>query len=190
MKGYICNMISTIECYLKQRGYFVLSLLLLFSLVEQGCKSSSSEENKQEAAEETEKRLPEDFIEFFRKFHTDSSYQINHITFPLEGLPNSSGDTLENSSQRFFWQRDGWQIHKPFTDPSHQFAQWYEIYGDRMIEHWVWMKGTNLFLKRRFAKLGTDGEWYLIYYAGMRPNSEKLAEKQAEAKAEAEAEEK
>jgi len=111
---------------------------------------------------------------------------MEHITFPLEGHPNSSGDTLENSSVRFFWQREGWQIHKPFTDPSQQFAQWYEIYGDRMIEHWVWMKGTNLFLKRRFAKLGADGEWYLIYYAGMRPNSEKLAEKQAEAKAEAE----
>jgi len=31
--------------------------------------------------------LPDDFKKFYEKFHTDSSYQMKHIIFPLEGIP-------------------------------------------------------------------------------------------------------
>jgi hypothetical protein len=95
-----------------------------------------------------------------------------HITFPLEGMPNSRGDADTIPIQRFYWQRADWIIHNPFKDPSNQFEHWYEVFDDKLIEHWIHMKGTNLFLQRRFARL--DEEWYLIYYAGMRPRSEKL----------------
>jgi hypothetical protein len=181
MKDYICNMISTIACCRKWRGFFAWSLLLIPLLIDQGCKSSNKEAQEQTETSPVNDTLPHDFVYFFDRFHADSNYQKEHISFPLEGLPNSSGDTLANSSQRYYWQKEGWQIHRPFTDPSHQFDQWFEILNDRVIEHWIRMNGTNLFMHRRFAKL--DNEWYLIYYAGMRPNSEKMkAKEEAEAK--------
>lgn len=118
--------------------------------------------------------LPQDFITFFDRFHRDSAYQMEHIIFPLEGLPNAQGDLDSIPTTRYFWQRADWKLHHPFTDPSQQFEQWFEMFNDRIIEHWVHMKGTNLYLHRRFAKL-EDG-WHLIYYAGMRPDSKKASE--------------
>lgn len=114
--------------------------------------------------------LPQDFVSFYDRFHTDSQYQMDHIIFPLEGLPNSLDDNDTIPTERFYWQRDNWVKHNHFTDPSGQFEHWYEVRDDRLIEHWVKMKGTNLVMRRRFAKM--DDEWFLIYYAGMRPQSQ------------------
>ena len=104
---------------------------------------------------------------FFDRFHADSAYQIEHVLFPLEGLPNAKSESDTIPTERFFWQKEGWKKHNRFTDPSHQFEHWFEVINDRVIEHWVKMKGSNMFIHRRFAKL--DDGWYLIYYAGMRP---------------------
>ena len=142
------------------------SFLLLLCL--EGCAKKSQQAQSEVTEETTDSlKLPEDFAAFYDRFHTDSQYQMDHITFPLEGLPNSTGDGDTLPTQRFFWQRDDWQLHNHFTDPSNQFDHWYEMLNDRIIEHWVQMKGTNLMIRRRFAKL--DDDWYLIYYAGMRP---------------------
>jgi hypothetical protein len=113
--------------------------------------------------------LPDDFVAFFDRFHTDSAYQMEHIMFPLEGLPTSTGDGDTLTTTRYFWQKADWKIHHRFTDPGHDFEQWYEVLNDRVIEHWIQMKGTNLYMKRRFAKLA-DG-WHLIYYQGLRPTN-------------------
>ena len=111
--------------------------------------------------------LPNEFVEFFNRFHEDSAFQMQHITFPLAGLPatKGTGDTLPH--ERFFWQKDNWAKHNHFTDPGGNFEHWYLVVNDRIIEHWIQMKGTNLHMKRRFAKL--DDDWYLIYYQGLRP---------------------
>lgn len=111
--------------------------------------------------------LPADFVEFFDKFHGDSAYQMAHIVFPLEGLPpsNNLSDTIPG--QRFFYQREDWVIHNRFTDPGGNFEHWYEVIDERLIEHWVQLKGTEMVIRRRFAKL--DDGWYLIYYSGMGP---------------------
>ena len=69
-------------------------------------------------------------------------------------------------------------MHRPFTDPSQQFEQWFEILDTRIIEHWIHMKGTSLYLHRRFARL--DDGWSLIYYAGMRPGTKNEDSKQEE----------
>lgn len=146
-------------------------LLLSISILYPSCKSSDKKENAEEQSSGQD-TLPRDFVTFFDRFHADSAFQVEHITFPLEGLPNSNNDSIVNNAERYYWLRENWKMHHAFTDPSHQFDQWFEMIGDRIIEHWVHMKGTNLFLQRRFARL--DNDWFLIYYAGMRPRSEKM----------------
>ena len=152
-------------------------MLLTVSILLPSCKNENKDVNdpNSETAGDT---LPSEFVTFFDRFHKDSAFQMDHITFPLEGLPNSNNDSVVNNAERYYWTRADWKLHRGFVDPSQQFTQWFEMIGDRMIEHWVHMKGTNLFLQRRFAKL-SDG-WYLIYYAGMRPRSEKLGTGSAE----------
>jgi len=113
--------------------------------------------------------LPADFVAFFDRFHSDSAFQVDHIIFPLEGLPATLDvDTLP-AGERYFWQRSDWRLHRPFADPSGEFENWFEKKDDRIIEHWIHMKGTAMYLYRRFAKL--DNDWFLIYYQDMRPTA-------------------
>ncbi len=142
-------------------------LFLLPLFIESCAKKKAQTENIPEELEAID-TLPDDFLTFYDRFHTDSLYQMDHIIFPLEGLPHSTGDGDSIITKRFFWQRPDWKKHNHFTDPSGQFEHWYEVLNERVIEHWVQMKGTDLVIHRRFAKL--DDEWFLIYYAGMRPH--------------------
>jgi hypothetical protein len=136
-------------------------------LITESCKPKGATPEVIQEEEQVADTLPADFVEFYDKFHTDSLYQMNHIIFPLEGLPNSLGDGDTISTQRFFWKREEWKRHNHFTDPSQQFEHWYQVLDERLIEHWVQMKGTDMVIHRRFARL--DDGWYLIYYAGLRP---------------------
>lgn len=111
--------------------------------------------------------LPTDFVSFFNQFHEDSAYQLSHINFPLEGLPATTGDGDTMRHERYFWKKENWVKHNRFTDPGGNFDHWYIVVNERIIEHWIQMKGTNLYMKRRFVKL-SDG-WFLIYYQGLRP---------------------
>lgn len=136
-----------------------------------GCNSRTGDPESA-SAESVVDTLPTDFVAFYKRFHVDSAYQLDHIVFPLEGLPNSLGDGDTLSSNRYFWQKETWNKHNPFTDPGGDFEQWFEVYDTAFIEHWVQMKGTNMTMRRRFAKM-SDG-WYMIYYQGMRPVSREM----------------
>ncbi|MEO5905790.1 MAG: hypothetical protein ABIQ11_03640, partial [Saprospiraceae bacterium] len=144
---------------------FVVIAFLFFTLNSCKEKSTASETTKEAIAKSD--TLPADFLAFYDKFHADSAYQMEHINFPLEGLPSAEGDIDSIVDQRYFWQREEWKKHNHFTDPSGQFEQWFEILNPRVIEHWVQVRGTKLVIRRRFANL--DDGWYLIYYAGLRP---------------------
>jgi hypothetical protein len=140
---------------------------VLLPLLTGSCNNKSVNTTEEQNTSVAPDTLPDDFVTFFRLFHEDSAYQMEHILFPLEGLPPTTGDGDTSTITRYFWQKADWKKHNRFTDPGHNFEQWYEVLNDRFIEHWIQMKGTNLFMKRRFAKL--EGGWYLIYYQGMRP---------------------
>ena len=145
----------------------ILFALALVNLFLAGCKERAvTQEPAAEGVVEADP-IPADFLEFYDRFHADSAYQMEHINFPLEGLPSAEGDIDSIVDQRYFWQRDEWKKHNHFTDPSGQFEQWFEILDARVIEHWVQVRGTKLVIRRRFAKM--DDGWYLIYYAGLRP---------------------
>ena len=152
--------------------------MIVMLILTQSCNSqpvTTGADNQTGAADSTKTEdpgiaamtLPEDFNEFFKRFHDDTAFQMAHITFPLEGLPNAKGDSDTIAPARFFWQRADWKIHKPFTDPGGNFQQWFEMKGPRVVEHWILLRGTDMYIYRRFAKL-EDG-WYLIYYQGLRP---------------------
>lgn len=167
MKAYICLMISISKCCPRWRGFFVLSAIALITLSAQGCNSKGGSTATEDSDAVSADTLPGDFSAFFDRFHEDSVYQVEHIMFPLEGLPASTGDGDTLTSLRYFWQKADWKIHRHINDPGQNFDNWFEVTDARVIEHWIQMKGTNLYMRRRFAKL--DDGWYLIYYQGLRP---------------------
>jgi hypothetical protein len=112
--------------------------------------------------------LPEDFKNFYTQFHADSVFQINHIFFPLEGLPNHA-DPAFIGDEKFFWSADQWIFQKSDFQGDHTFESDYLNLKDVLIEEKIKDIKNDLTLIRRFAKTG-DG-WRLIYYAGMNKYS-------------------
>lgn len=107
-------------------------------------------------------QLPEDFKDFYAKFHEDTSYQMKHIEFPVKGLPQDV-DSTTLAEDDFFYTRDVWQIHKPIDFTDGEFQREFRLLSDRMIIEDIIKSDKTFSLERRFAKK-SDAEWYLIYY--------------------------
>ena len=104
-----------------------------------------------------------DFDAFYIKFHQDSLFQMEHITFPLEGLP-ANADSTALSDNDFRWQKEDWQMHKPFDSKNGEYEINFSSFGEDLIIEKVMHKSGNYGMLRRFARI--SGEWHLIYYAG------------------------
>ncbi len=109
--------------------------------------------------------LPKDFIDFYERFLADSLYQMEHINFPLEGIPDNA--LKDNALQADFrWQKDNWIMHRPIQEDSTGFSSTFSQLGPIIIEEILHESGQYGML-RRFANSGE--EWRLIYYAGLNP---------------------
>ncbi len=143
----------------------LLKFLIVAALVLTSCKNNSSEQTADAAAavQQEEDSLPADFMNFYMRFHTDSLYQMAHITFPVEGyLPNVAVDSV--APQAHQWQREEWRMHRPINNDSGDFRQEYETLNNMVVEYII-NDDEKMAMERRFTKLGKD--WYLIYYMGM-----------------------
>lgn len=108
--------------------------------------------------------LEPDFVDFYQKFHRDSLYQVEHIVFPLQGLP-AEADSLTLAEGRFYWQQEDWVMHH-LLDPGNREYQlvFTPLNPDLIIEKIV-HKPSGFGMMRRWARMGDD--WFLIYYAAM-----------------------
>lgn len=111
-----------------------------------------------------EPQLPSDFEEFYDRFHNDSAYQMEHIIFPLSGMP---GGLNEESpiDDSFKWYPEFWELHRPMIDDDNEFIQQITILDEFTIVEIIRYRKTRFGMERRFAKMGD--EWFLIYYVGM-----------------------
>ncbi len=108
--------------------------------------------------------IPADFLDFYERFHGDSLYQINHIVFPLQGLP-AYADSLVIAANNFRFQQEEWVLHKEFQDNDGQFERKFKNLGAGFMVEQIEDPENGLGMQRRFAKRGE--EWFLIYYAEM-----------------------
>ncbi len=129
-----------------------------------GCGNSSSDGVGFAALKDNPDLSPE-FMQFYMKFHTDSLYQMEHILFPLEGLP-ANADSATLVAGRYQWERDSWQMHRPIqSSDENQFRQEYQSVDDKTVIEYIIDPNAGFMMERRFSQF--RNEWYLIYYAGM-----------------------
>ena len=110
---------------------------------------------------QSETGLPEGFAEFYGQFHKDSLYQINHVTFPLQGIPNMADSAM--LAKPFYWEKENWLMHRSYNFNESIYTQEFVV-TDYAIEE-VITDDKGFGILRRFYFM--DGEWKLIYYAGM-----------------------
>ena len=104
------------------------------------------------------------FADFYERFHQDSLYQMEHIIFPLEGLPREA-DSILIAEGAFRWQKDSWRMQRGFNLQSSSFEQQLIPVSEDLIIEKINHKSGDLGIQRRFARFGED--WYLIYYADL-----------------------
>ncbi len=117
-------------------------------------------------------RITEDFLKFYHQFHRDSIFQMNHILFPLHGIPTfTKKGVFENEDYR--WNKNDWQLHLPIDEDSDFSKFWLRSNNLKMedgsevsllIES-ILNEGASYGIQRRFMKI--DDKWYLVYYSGM-----------------------
>ncbi len=108
-------------------------------------------------------QVQDDFADFYEQFLSDPEFQLAHITFPLEGIP--SGAETRADLEGFFWQKEDWQVHKPYDPRKTGFETEFVRLSDGLMVERITHKDGGYGMMRRFARLG--GDWYLIYYAGL-----------------------
>lgn len=109
--------------------------------------------------------VPADFLVFYTQFHSDSSFQMAHIDFPLEGLPEYADSTIL-AEGNFKWQEEDWEMHKNLDARKEDFAKNLRVVSDGLIFEFIPTGGEKkLWIERRFLK--SNGEWRMIYYSGL-----------------------
>ena len=105
----------------------------------------------------------EEFMAFYDKFSTDSSFQLDHTVFPLEGM-KAQTDSLDIPDPDFRWQKESWILHKPYDDMDGTFSREMLDLNGLVIERISDQSGKYT-MERRFGKVSSG--WHLIYYREM-----------------------
>ncbi|MCB0630515.1 MAG: hypothetical protein R2824_12985 [Saprospiraceae bacterium] len=135
------------------------AFLLLIILIISACKREQAVKDQVNATVD----LPEDFLDFYQRFLTDSLYQMEHILFPLQGLPDKADSTVL-AENNFRWQMDDWVMHRPI-DKESGFSVNLQPVTETIIKEQIQHESGLYGMERRYAFM--DDGWYLIYYAGL-----------------------
>jgi hypothetical protein len=136
-----------------------MRFLFLFSILIAGCFGCTENEHH-----DTDTGIS--FEVFYERFLTDSNYQLEHIQFPLEGLPPSPDGEIDD----FYWQKTDWQIQKIIDPEVTGFLSRFEYVSDGFVIEIILHKSGKYAMERRFARL-SENKWMLIYYAALHPVS-------------------
>jgi hypothetical protein len=155
-------------------SYFKTSLFILIITVIalSSCKKNQKTEVKEPAlsAEETQ-TLPPDFMDFYKKFHSDSLYQMTHIQFPLQGYPTQvDNDTTVYIDESYRWLADKWIMHRMESFSDTAFTRKFDVPLPMAVSETIQQRNSPFKMFRRFYK--RDNEWFLIYYGAMNAISD------------------
>ena len=143
---------------MQYRINFLINVFLLIIAIS-ACKNNTNGNSSSE--------LPayatEDFTAFYERFGTDTAYQMQHIVFPLEGMP-ALRDSADVIPIDFRWEREQWVHHKAYDDMNGTFAREFIDFKGIVIEKISDASGRYT-MERRFSRM-SDG-WHLIYYRAM-----------------------
>ena len=131
---------------------------LMLSLCILACQSDNANYSAESEATALE------FQEFYDQFHADSSYQMAHIVFPLQGLPTNA-DSTTVAEGGFYYQASDWKLNQAFDEATTGFKSHFKMLAPQIIEETTVDRTGRFGMVRRWAKM--SDEWMLIYFTGL-----------------------
>lgn len=139
-------------------------LPLFFLVVFFACKNKQTAPEAPLATNSEAAPLPEGFSDFYQKFHNDSLFQVEHIVFPLEGLPNNA-DSAIVAAKTFRWTPETWRMQRQVDFQVSEYKRDIVPLTETLVMERILHQSGDYGMVRRFAIVG--GDWHLIYYAGV-----------------------
>ncbi len=113
-------------------------------------------------------QVPADFWPFYRQFHADSLFQIQHISWPLAGHTTKADAEGNLIPVATYWEKERWRFQRPVDFGQGEFRQRLLAVEDRYVVEFISYAAANQYaLERRFMRR-SDGSWELVYYADMQ----------------------
>jgi len=146
-------------CLFMCMRYFVWAVAAL--VMGPACRESSP------SSKSSHRQVPADFWAFYRRFHTDSLFQMKHISWPLPGQSTEASPEGGLRIKPVYWEKEHWRLQRLVDFDSGEFQQELRaIEGRYVVEIISYAKAPQYGLERRFMRL-EDDSWELVYYADM-----------------------
>ena len=98
----------------------------------------------------------EDFYQFYDRFLTDSTFQMERVNFPLNGLKyDGDGDSTH------VWTPDNWMMLKEPNLEGTGFDRQLQVMGDTLATDEIKMENTGFFFKMVYEPI--KRKWHLVY---------------------------
>ncbi|MEK6479889.1 hypothetical protein WJR50_20265 [Catalinimonas sp. 4WD22] len=100
----------------------------------------------------------EDFDEFYEKFLTDSSFQMERIQFPLPGIKTTGEE--EDSDSTYHWTRDEWVMLKKPNLEGTEFERKLQV-SDTLATDEIFTENAGFYFKMVYEPV--KRKWHLVY---------------------------
>lgn len=133
------------------RFFFILILMLVVA-----CKSRTVNSTSKTNASA---HAPEDFDLFFKKFKSDSIFQIGRVKFPWKlVLTSEKGDTVEEI-KKAAWKYDTFHYEKGYASRDlDAYTQGIKNYGDSVK---IELRGVDNGIQVDYTFVRESGKWFL-----------------------------
>lgn len=140
------------------RNKELLLFVLLLSLVI-GCNNGQKQPNN---------LIKEDFNSFYKKFYSDSVFQLSRIIFPLQGKHYKSDEGAFESEELAYWKKEDWKIiTNVFPDNDTVIKIDRDTYRrritkmDTLVIEKVFIENSGYHILQKYTI--KNGKWYLGY---------------------------
>lgn len=134
-----------------------LYLLLVLFIMTLSCRVFREKNKAAAPATVTTKETVESFDNFNAQFHSDSSFQLSRIAFPI-------GGQFVDGSKHYKWTAKNWKLMKQpvsakvnTTEYKHSLTR-----TESLVVEKFWIENSGFMIERRFER--KDGKWYLTYF--------------------------
>ena len=115
----------------------------------------------------------ENFSTFYKKFYSDSLFQVSRVVFPLKGFNSDDYDEeLGDKNPPYFWKKKDWSFLKTLEknylkvdrkDWVEEYKKEIKVNKDSTILEKIYIVESSYIIERKFKKI--KGQWYLFFYS-------------------------